>query len=161
MIFANTTCKGPSKKGPKGFDVFRLLRKHAVLMHRHIPTAILLLLMIVLFVAMDETFLPQLLTALAVDVGEPRAALRQGVVLEDICHVMEQPRHGKEHLRRCRSTLPLKGTARSCAHAPPPWSAIGCPPLCHARPPSLGAAAFPRDTAHEDFRLGRRYRCDP
>ena len=80
MIFANTTCKGPSKKGPKGFDVFRLLRKHAVLMHRHIPTAILLLLMIVLFVAMDETFLPQLLTALAVDVGEPRAALRQGSV---------------------------------------------------------------------------------
>lgn len=64
-------------------------------MHRHIPTAILLLLMIVLFVSMDETFLPQLLTALAVDVGEPRAALRQGVVLEDICHVMEQPRHRK------------------------------------------------------------------
>ena len=64
MIFANTTCKGPSKKGPKGFDVFRLLRKHAVLMHRHIPTAILLLLMIVLFVAMDETLLPQLLRRL-------------------------------------------------------------------------------------------------
>ena len=38
-------------------------------MHRHIPTAILLLLMIVLFVAMDETLLPQLLTALAFDVG--------------------------------------------------------------------------------------------
>ena len=112
MIFANTTCKGPSKKGPKGFDVFRLLRKHAVLMHRHIPTAILLLLMIVLFVAVDETFLPQLLTALAVDVGEPRAALRQGVVLEDICHVMEQSRHCKEHLRRCRSTLPFQKALR-------------------------------------------------
>lgn len=77
-------------------------------MHRHIPTAILLLLMIVLFVSMDETFLPQLLTALAVDVGEPRAALRQGVVLEDICHVMEQPRHRKKYLRRCRSTLPFQ-----------------------------------------------------
>ena len=70
-------------------------------MHRHIPTAILLLLMIVLFVSMDETFLPQLLTALAVDVGEPRAALRQGVVLEDICHVMEQPRHRKKYLQMC------------------------------------------------------------
>ena len=112
MIFANTTCKGPRKKGTKGFDVFRLLRKHPVLMHRHIPTAILLLLMIVLFVAMDETFLPQLLTALAVDVGEPRAALRQGGVLEDICHVMEQSRHCKEHLRRCRSTLPFQKALR-------------------------------------------------
>ena len=81
-------------------------------MHRHIPTAILLLLMIVLFVAMDETLLPQLLTALAVDVGEPRAALRQGVVLEDICHVMEQSRHCKEHLRRCRSTLPFQKALR-------------------------------------------------
>lgn len=81
-------------------------------MHRHIPTAILLLLMIVHFVSMDETFLPQLLTALAVDVGEPRVALRQGVVLEDICHVMEQPRHGKKHLRRCRSTLPFQKALR-------------------------------------------------
>ena len=68
--------------------------------------------MIVLFVAVDETFLPQLLTALAVDVGEPRAALRQGVVLEDICHVMEQSRHCKEHLRRCRSTLPFQKALR-------------------------------------------------
>ena len=50
-------------------------------MHRHIPTAILLLLMIVLFVAMDETLLPQLLTALAVDVGRQSGgiALRCGI----------------------------------------------------------------------------------
>ncbi len=43
---------------------------------------------------------------------EPCAALRQGVVLKDICHVVEQPRHRKEYLRRCRSTLPFQKALR-------------------------------------------------
>ena len=77
-------------------------------MHRHIPTAILLLLMIVLFVAMDETLLPQLLTALAVDVGEPRAALRQGVVLEDPAHVVEQAGNCQHDRGRSNIIVPLQ-----------------------------------------------------
>ena len=66
--------------------------------------------MIVLLVAVGKAFLPQLFTEFTVGMDEPRAALRQGVVLEDICHVMEQPRHRKEHLRRCQSTLPFQKT---------------------------------------------------
>ena len=66
--------------------------------------------MVILLVTMGKALLPQLLTALVVDVGESCAALRQGVVLKDICHVMEQPRHCKEHLRRCRSALPSQKT---------------------------------------------------
>ena len=65
-------------------------------MPRHIPTAILLLLMIVLFVSMDEAFLSQLFTEFTVGMDEPGAALRQGVILKDICHVVEQPCHRKE-----------------------------------------------------------------
>lgn len=54
----------------------------------------------------------QFLMPLVVDVGEPCAALRQGVILEDICHVMEQPRHREKHLRRCRSILPVQKALR-------------------------------------------------
>ena len=61
--------------------------------------------MIVLLVAMGEALLSQLFTKFTVGVDKSRAALRQGVILKDICHVVEQPRHSKEHLRRCRSTL--------------------------------------------------------
>ena len=64
--------------------------------------------MIILLVAVGEALLPQLLTPLAVNVGEPCAALRQGVVLKDIRHVVEQPRHRKEHLWRCRNALPFQ-----------------------------------------------------
>ena len=110
--FANTTYQERRRKDTERFGVFGLLRKHQVLMHGHIPATILLFLMVILLVAVGETFLSQLLTALAVDVGEPRATLRQGVVLEDICHVMEQPRHRKEYLRRCRSTLSFQKALR-------------------------------------------------
>ena len=55
--------------------------------------------MIVLLVAMGEALLSQLFTEFTVGVDESRAALRQGVVLKDIRHVVEQPRHRKEHLR--------------------------------------------------------------
>ena len=64
--------------------------------------------MVIRIVAMGEALIPQFLTPLAVNVDESRAALRQGVVLEDICHVMKQSRYRKEHLRRCRSTLPFQ-----------------------------------------------------
>ena len=57
--------------------------------HGHIPAAILLLLMVILLVAMGEALLPQLFTEFTVGMDESRAALRQGVVLKDICHVME------------------------------------------------------------------------
>ena len=64
--------------------------------------------MVIRIVAMGEALLPQFLTPFAVNVGESCAALRQGVVLKDIRHVVEQPRHRKEHLRRCRSALPFQ-----------------------------------------------------
>ena len=64
--------------------------------------------MIILLVAMGEALLPQLLTPLTVGMDEPCAALWQRVVLEDIRHVVEQPCHRKEYLRRCRSTLPFQ-----------------------------------------------------
>ena len=68
--------------------------------------------MVIRVMAVGEAFLSQLLTALTVNMREPCAALRQGVVLEDICHVMEQSRHRKEYLRRCRSTLSFQKTLR-------------------------------------------------
>ena len=64
--------------------------------------------MVILLVAMGEALLSQLFTEFTVGVDESRAALRQGVVLKDIRHVVEQPRHRKEHLRRCRSALPFQ-----------------------------------------------------
>ena len=64
--------------------------------------------MIILFVTMGEALLSQLFTKFTVGMDEPSAALWQGVVLEDIRHVVEQPRHRKEYLRRCRSTLPFQ-----------------------------------------------------
>ena len=71
--------------------------------------------MVILLVAMGEALLPQLFTEFTVGMDESRAALRQGVILEDIRHVMEQPRHRKEHLRRCRSTLSFQKALRvSC-----------------------------------------------
>ena len=45
--------------------------------------------MVILLVTMGEALLSQLFTEFAVGMDEPRAALRQGVVLKDICHVME------------------------------------------------------------------------
>ena len=68
--------------------------------------------MVILLVAMGEAFLPQLFAEFTVDVDESRAALRQGVVLKDIRHVVEQPRHRKEYLRRCRNTLPVQKALR-------------------------------------------------
>ena len=68
--------------------------------------------MVIRIVAMGEAFLLDLRTELAVNMREACAALRQGVVLEDIRHVMEQPRHRKEHLRRCRSTLSFQKALR-------------------------------------------------
>ena len=64
------------------------------------------------FVAMGEAFLSQLFTEFTVGMDEPCAALRQGVILKDICHVVEQSRHCKEYLRRCRSTLPFQKALR-------------------------------------------------
>ena len=57
--------------------------------------------MVILLVAMGEALLSQLFAEFTVGVDESRAALRQGVILKDICHVVEQSRHRKEHLRRC------------------------------------------------------------
>ena len=76
--------------------------------HGHIPAAVLLFFVIILLVAMGEALLSQLFTKFTVGMDESRAALRQGVILKDICHVMEQPCHRKEYLRRCRSTLPFQ-----------------------------------------------------
>ena len=59
--------------------------------------------MIILLVDVGEALLSQLFTEFMVGMDESCAALRQGVVLKDICHVMEQSRHRKEYLRRCRS----------------------------------------------------------
>ena len=64
--------------------------------------------MVILLVTMGKALLSQLFTKFTVGMDEPSATLRQGVVLEDICHVVEQPRHRKEHLRRCRSILPFQ-----------------------------------------------------
>ena len=64
--------------------------------------------MVIHLVAVGEAFLPQLFAEFTVGVDESRAALRQGVVLKDIRHVVEQPCHRKEHLRRCRSALPFQ-----------------------------------------------------
>lgn len=66
-----------------------------LLFNRHIPAAILLLLMVILLVARRNTLLPHLFTELPVNMGKPRSALRQGVVAEDIRHVVEQPGHGQ------------------------------------------------------------------
>ena len=68
--------------------------------------------MVIRIVAMGEAFLLDLRTELAVNMREACAALRQGVVLEDIRHVVEQPRHRKEYLRSCRSTLPFQKALR-------------------------------------------------
>lgn len=68
--------------------------------------------MVIHLVAVGEAFLPQLFAEFTVGVDESRAALRQGVVLKDIRHVVEQPCHRKEHLRRCRSTLPFQKALR-------------------------------------------------
>lgn len=75
--FANTRYQERRRKDTERFGVFGLLRKHQVLMHGHIPAAILLFLMVVRIVAMGEAFLSQLLTPLAVDEGEPCAAPAQ------------------------------------------------------------------------------------
>ena len=68
--------------------------------------------MVIRVMAVGEAFLSQLLTALEVNMREACAALRQGVVLKDVRHVMEQPRHRKEHLRRYRSTLSFQKALR-------------------------------------------------
>ena len=68
--------------------------------------------MIIHLVAVGNALLSQLFAEFTVGVDESRAALRQGVVLKDICHVMEQPRHRKEHLRRYRGILPLEKALR-------------------------------------------------
>ena len=47
--------------------------------------------MVILLVAMDEALLSQLFTEFTVGMDESRAALRQGVILKDIRHVVEQP----------------------------------------------------------------------
>ena len=56
--------------------------------------------MVILLVTMGEALLSQLFTEFAVGMDEPCAALRQGLVLKDVRHVVEQPRHRKENLRR-------------------------------------------------------------
>ena len=68
--------------------------------------------MVILLVTMGKALFLQFLMPLVVDVGEPCAALWQGVVLEDIRHMVEQSRHRKEHLRRCRSTLSFQKALR-------------------------------------------------
>lgn len=87
--FANTRYQERRRKDTERFGVFGLLRKHQVLMHGHIPAAILLFLMIVLLVSVGNALLLDLRTEFAVNMREPCAALRQGVVLKDICHVMK------------------------------------------------------------------------
>ena len=64
--------------------------------------------MIVLLVAVGEAFLPQLFTEFAVGMDEPRAALRQGVLLKDIRNMVEQSCHCEKYFRRCRSALPFQ-----------------------------------------------------
>ena len=76
-----------SSAGRFRYTVFQLFCDS--LSHGHIPAAILLLLMVILLVAMGEALLSQLFTEFTVGVDESRAALRQGVVLEDIRHVMK------------------------------------------------------------------------
>ena len=66
--------------------------------------------MIVLLVAVGEAFLPQLFTEFAVGMDEPRAALRQGVLLKDIRNMVEQSCHCEKYFRRCRSALPFQKT---------------------------------------------------
>ena len=68
--------------------------------------------MIILLVAMGKVLLSQLFAEFTVGMDESCAALRQGVVLEDIRHVVEQPRHRKEYLRRCRSDVPFQKALR-------------------------------------------------
>ena len=68
--------------------------------------------MVILLVAVGEAFLPQLFTEFTVGIDESCTASRQRVVLEDIRHVVEQPRHSKEHLRRCQSTLSFQKALR-------------------------------------------------
>ena len=68
--------------------------------------------MVMLLVTMGEALLSQLFTEFAVGMDEPCAALRQGLVLKDVRHVVEQPRHRKENLRRYRSPLPFQKALR-------------------------------------------------
>ena len=95
-----------SSAGRFRYTVFQLFCDS--LSHGHVPATILLFFVIILLVAMGEALLSQLFTKFTVGMDESRAALRQGVILKDICHVMEQPCHRKEYLRRCRSTLPFQ-----------------------------------------------------
>ena len=68
--------------------------------------------MVIRIVAVSNAFLSQLFTEFTVGMDESCATLRQGVVLEVICHVVEQPRHRKEYLRRCQSTLSFQKALR-------------------------------------------------
>ena len=76
-----------SSAGRFRYTVFQLFRDS--LSHGHIPAAVLLFFMIVLLVALSNAFLLDLRTEFAVNMREPCAALRQGVVLKDIRHVVE------------------------------------------------------------------------